>query len=107
MAIEEITIDELAARCDAGGVVLDVRNLDEYVEVRVPGVVLIPLPELQARHGEIPDVEVVNVICRSGARSARAVELLVANGIDAVNVIGGMLAWIDSGRPVDSGPPGS
>jgi rhodanese-related sulfurtransferase len=32
------------------------------------------------------------------------VEFLRAQGVDAVNVTGGSLAWRDAGHPVDSGP---
>ncbi|MBS1837109.1 MAG: rhodanese-like domain-containing protein [Actinobacteria bacterium] len=102
--MQEITVDELAVRRDAGAFVLDVRNPDEHMEARVPGVVLIPLPELDARWIELPADETVLVICRSGARSARAVEVLQGHGLSAINVTGGTLAWIASGRPVDDGP---
>ncbi len=104
MAVEEITVDQLAGLREAGAFVLDVRNPDEHEEARVPDVVLIPLPELEGRYTEIPDVDEVYVICRSGARSARAAEFLRANGLTAINVAGGTLAWIESGRGVDSGP---
>jgi rhodanese-related sulfurtransferase len=104
VAIEEITVDELAGLKDGGAFVLDVRNPDEYEEARVPGVVLIPLPELESRYVELPVVDTVYVICRSGARSARAAEFLQSRGTNAVNVAGGTLAWIDSGRAVDAGP---
>lgn len=106
MPIEEITVDQLAELREQGALVLDVRNPDEYEEARVPGVLLIPLPELAERHGEIPDADTVYVICRSGARSLRASELLATTGRTAVNVAGGTLAWIDSGRDVDTGPDG-
>ena len=47
------------------------------------------------------------VICRSGARSAQVVAYLLANGIDAVNVDGGPLAWARAGKPMtaDRGEP--
>jgi len=101
--IDEISVDELAS-LPPGTFVLDVRNPDEHAEMRVPGAVLIPLPELDSRVDELPRVESVYVICRSGARSAKAAELLGSKGISAVNVTGGTLAWIDSGRVVESGP---
>lgn len=104
MAIEEISVEQLEPILGSGAFVLDVRNPDEHIEARVPGVVLIPLPELEARYVEIPPSDVVYVICRSGARSMKAAELLTSRGIDAVNVAGGTLAWIDSGRAVESGP---
>lgn len=102
--IEEIDVDRLAAVLGDGAVVVDVRNPDEYEAARVPGVLLVPLPELTERYGEIPEADTVYVVCRSGARSLRACEFLASTGRRAVNVAGGTLAWIDSGRPVDSGP---
>jgi rhodanese-related sulfurtransferase len=103
MDVPEIDVDELAERREAGQVVLDVRNPDEYEEAHVPGVVLIPLGELVERVDEVPTDGPLPVICRSGARSMQAAEYLRAQGIDAVNVVGGTLAWIDAGFPVESG----
>jgi rhodanese-related sulfurtransferase len=70
----------------------------------VPGVQLIPLPELGERHGEIPDADTVYVICKVGGRSMKAAEFLTAQGRTAVNVAGGTNAWIESGRSIESGP---
>ena len=44
----------------------------------------------------------VYVICRSGGRSARATEWLNLNGFDAINVKGGMGAWLDAEKPIVS-----
>ena len=107
MPIREISVTELADVRDAGAVVVDVRNPAEHLEVRVPGVILIPLPEFPDRAGEIPVADTVYVICRSGARSLKACEYLASQGRDAVNVAGGTLAWIDSGGDVESGPDGA
>ena len=106
MPIEEIHVDVLAPLMQQGAVVVDVRNHDEFLEARVPGVQLIPLPEFELRHTEIPEADTVYVICRSGVRSRRACEFLVALGRPAVNVGGGTLAWIQSGHPVEVGPVG-
>ena len=103
MDVPEIDVDELAQRREAGQVVLDVRNPDEYEEAHVPGVVLIPLGELVERVDEVPTDGPVPVICRSGARSMQAAEYLRGQGIDAVNVVGGTLAWIDADFPVEAG----
>ncbi|HEY5887059.1 MAG TPA: rhodanese-like domain-containing protein, partial [Acidimicrobiales bacterium] len=91
-----------SAQRDAGAAVLDVRNPDEYDEAHVPDVILIPLGELVERVDEVPAGGTLPVICRSGARSLQAAEWLRGQGIDAVNVVGGTLAWIDAGLPVDS-----
>jgi len=103
MTVPEIDVEELARRREEGAALVDVRRLDEYVEAHVPGAVLIPLDELADRVGDVPDDGPVLVICRSGARSAAAVDFLRGEGFDAVNVAGGTQAWIDSGRPVATG----
>lgn len=102
MAVPEIDVAELALRHAAGVTVIDVRNPDEYVEGHVPGAVLIPLPELGARWTEVPEGNVL-VICRTGARSARAVEALNEAGRTTTNVAGGTMAWIAAGHPVATG----
>ena len=101
-AVPEIDIAELARRHAAGAPIIDVRNRDEYVEGHVPGAVLIPLGELGSRWQEVPDGEVL-VICKSGARSAKAVEALNGAGRTTINVAGGTTAWIDAGHPVVTG----
>lgn len=102
--IAEITVDELSALTDGGTtVVVDVRMPDEYAEGHVPGALLIPLPEIADRLGEIPAVEHVSVICRSGGRSLKACEYLVGAGMPAANVSGGTLAWLEAGYPVVTG----
>jgi rhodanese-related sulfurtransferase len=103
MPLPEITVAELATRLDGGAVLFDVRNPDEYDEAHVPGARLVPLPEVADRLDEFPTDTEVLVICRSGARSATASEFLRANGVDAVNVAGGTLAWIAEGRAVETG----
>lgn len=98
MSIEEIDVAALEAHLRSGGALLDVRNPDEFVEGHVPGAVLIPLPDLELRLGEIPDGEPLAVICRSGARSMVACEMIATVQRTAVNVAGGTLAWMASGR---------
>lgn len=101
--IPETDIDGLVAARARGGVVLDVRQPDEYEAGHVPGAVLIPLDELEARIDEVPDGDLY-VICRSGGRSRKALELLITRGRRGVNVAGGTLAWIEAGHPVVTGP---
>ncbi|MCC5950486.1 MAG: rhodanese-like domain-containing protein [Acidimicrobiia bacterium] len=97
-------VQTLAERRDEGAVLFDVRQPDEWEEVRAPGAVLVPLAEVPDRLGEFPTGERVHLICRSGARSMKAAEFLSANGVDAVNVAGGTMAWVAAGFPTDSGP---
>ena len=86
---------------------LDVREDDEWAAGHAPDARHIPLGQLGARTNEVPQDELIYVICRSGARSARAAQALAGAGWRAVNVAGGMQDWAAAGRPMtnDSGTP--
>jgi rhodanese-related sulfurtransferase len=101
--VPEIDIAEAARRREAGVPIIDVRQLAEYVEGHVPGAPLIELDTVPEHVDDFPAVGEVLIICRSGARSARAAEFLRAQGIDAINIAGGTLAWIEAGLPVVTG----
>lgn len=101
--VPDIDIHTLREKLDAGEPLFDVRQPDEYEEAHAPGARLVPLGDVPDRLDEFPTDRTVYVICRSGGRSAKAVEHLRANGVDAVNVAGGTLAWIEAGNAVDQG----
>ena len=99
--IKEIDVDELADLLDAGARLVDVREPHEYHDARVPGGVLVPLGSVPDSLDQFPADETTYVICRSGARSMRACEFVARHGREAVNVAGGIKAWVESGRAVD------
>ena len=104
MSVPEITVDELADRFARPGVRLfDVRQPHEYESGHVPSAVLVPLGDVPDRLDEFPTDGEVLVICRSGARSRTACEFLIEQGVPAVNVAGGTLSWVESGRDVTGG----
>jgi len=86
-------------------VLLDIREPHEHAEVHLEGDVLVPPVEVAERIDELaPDTSQRLILyCRSGARSARAANLLKEQfGYDNVaNVEGGILAWQEAGLPVD------
>lgn len=102
----EMTVQELQELLDDAReqpFLLDVRQPREY-DIANLGGDLIPLDELPQRVGELDghrDDRIV-VYCRSGSRSARAVQYLRAQGFDAVNLRGGILAW---SRDIDPSMP--
>jgi rhodanese-related sulfurtransferase len=98
MAITEITVDELDERLSAGARLIDVRQQYEFDEARVSGAVLVPLATVPDNVDAFRNDGPVYIICKTGARSAKACEFLAAHGVEAVNVAGGTLAWIRSGR---------
>lgn len=101
--MREISTDQLAAALETGGVVVDVREPDEYRSGHVPGALNIPMGHLSARMRELDRAQPVNVICASGNRSKAMTELLAASGFDAASVAGGTTAWARSGRTVEEG----
>lgn len=82
--------------------ILDVRDPYEWRAGRIEGAVHIPLQELPTRLDELGSGTTVAVICRSGNRSALAADWLRRQGVDAVNVHGGMIAWQIHGLPLVS-----
>ena len=107
----EIPTAEVSAVPDPlpdGLLVLDVREDEEWRAGHVAGSVHVPLMELGARYVELPESEQTLVVCRVGNRSAYAAAFLVQQGVDAVNLAGGLVAWESAGRPLvadDDSPP--
>ncbi len=104
MAVPEISVRDLNERREQGNApfVLDVRQPEEYEAANIGGA-LIPLGDLPDRIGELEphrNDDMIVVHCRSGARSARAVEYLQQQGYtNAVNLHGGIHAWSDEVDP--------
>lgn len=101
--VPEITVRDLKDRLDRGErpFILDVRRDDEYAIANLGGH-LIPLDELPERLEELAPYrdQPIVVHCRTGGRSARAVELLRQHGFEgAVNLKGGTHAWSDEIDP--------
>ena len=83
-------------------VVLDVRTPQEFAEGHVPGAINVPHDVLASRLGEVPKDKDIVVYCRSGRRTALAMDVLAAHGYQRVSHLeGDMQAWLASGRPVD------
>lgn len=82
--------------------VLDVREQFEWVAGHIDSATHIPTNDVPVRLDELPDGDPLYVICRTGGRSAMVAAWLNGNGFDAVNVGGGMDAWMDAGRPMVS-----
>lgn len=105
----EVSPEEGHRRFEAGALLLDVREADEWEAGHADGATWLPMTELGQREGEIPTDREIVVICRSGARSARVTAALRASGRDAVNLGGGSMAWVAAGLSFvrDEGLPGS
>jgi rhodanese-related sulfurtransferase len=103
----DVTEAERRLREDPDGPLLvDVREANEFEEVRAPGAVLVPMSSFAARAAELPSDRPLMVVCHLGGRSAAAAGFLIRSGrTDVVNVGGGMDAWERAGLPVRHGTP--
>ena len=98
----EIDVVDLKQRLDRGDpiFVLDVREPHEYQICSLPDTVLIPLGDLPKRVNELNSADDIVVHCKSGMRSAKAVDFLKKAGFRKVkNLKGGILAWSDRVDP--------
>ena len=96
--VEELTANEIKTILDkdkAGQYLLvDVRQPEEYETGHIPGSVLIPLGELEARQAELDRSKKIITYCRSGHRSMAAAIALCELGFKGVHHLeGGILAW--------------
>ena len=100
--IPEITPAEVKKKMDVHEpfVLIDVREPHEYQICRIPGSKLIPLGEVPKRMNELNSADEIVVHCKSGMRSAKAVDLLMKSGFRKIhNLKGGILAWSDQVDP--------
>lgn len=99
--IQEMTVTELKQLMDSGAddfLLVDVRNPHEYEIAKIPGSVLVPLPEIERGEGVEKVKQALNghkliAHCKMGGRSAKALGILKAAGIEGINVKGGITAW--------------
>ncbi|KIL49245.1 rhodanese-like domain-containing protein [Jeotgalibacillus soli] len=73
--------------------IIDVREVDEVKEGKIPGAVHIPLGLLEFRMHELDKSTEYTMVCRSGGRSGMASKLLESHGYKVINMTGGMMAW--------------
>ncbi len=95
---DDISVEQLKKMRDAKEdfILVDVRNPDEFEICTIEGSVKLPLPDLPQRYRELPKDKLIVVHCKSGGRSARAVNFLKQQGYTKVkNVAGGINAWAE------------
>lgn len=94
--IEKIDAGTAIRLLDAGkAVAVDVREPDEYAVGHIPGAKLLPLGEVNSRAAEVlPEKKATWLVyCRTGRRSAEAVQKLDALGYSNLYDLGGILSW--------------
>ncbi len=82
---------------------LDVRTGAEYVSARIAGATLLPLDHLSARLQHLDANKRFLVYSRTGNRSAIACRMLIAAGLEAVSLRGGIVEWMAHGFKISVG----
>lgn len=111
-----ITVDEALGHLATGGVLVDVRTLEEYVAGHAPGARLVDVAELrQDAFGAVfgddplaqlePEAKLVVLICDTGLRSGHLVPVVREQGLRCEFIGGGLHAWRDAGQMLLPGPP--
>ncbi|KAA3610217.1 MAG: rhodanese-like domain-containing protein [Calditrichaeota bacterium] len=105
--IKNINADQAKEEFDNGTEFVDVREYNEFLQVRIPGSKLIPMSEMNARFQEFPKENPVVVYCRSGSRSASLLFQLYSMGYEnLLNLRDGIIEWHQKQYPMESGQPG-
>lgn len=101
--VPEITIDEVDSLLAEGALLIDVRELAEWNAGRIPHSELRPMSTINEWWQQLPRNRTIVVACRTGQRSARVVEALIAQAgfEDVHNLTGGVVAWSLAGRPIE------
>ena len=100
MELEHITAAEAIALAEGDAVLLDVREQNEWDAGHAPQATLLPLSTMQAGPVDLDEDKTYLVICHSGARSLTVATALSQAGYNAINVLGGMMAWEQAGGDV-------
>ena len=100
--VPEITVEDLKTARERGEnlVLVDVREPHETAISDLPGSIKIPLGSLPQNLAKIQPSDDLVVYCRSGGRSAQAVQFLIGKGYTkARNLVGGINHWVEAIDP--------
>ncbi|PLT32448.1 rhodanese-like domain-containing protein [Bacillus sp. V5-8f] len=93
--MKQITAKEVEELINEGKTlnIIDVREVDEVAQGKIPNAIHIPLGLLEFKLQDLDKPKEYIMVCRSGGRSGRATQFLEGQGFKVINMTGGMLAW--------------
>lgn len=107
IVVPELTPAQLTAALasDAPPLLLDVREMYEWRQVRMPAAYHIPMNDIPTRLAEVPQAQPLVVFCAHGSRSYSVAAWLIEQGYTASNLEGGITLWAARGGDVAQGEP--
>jgi len=98
--LEQVSAAEAISLSAGDSILVDVREDYEWDAGHAPQAINVPMSRLDERMSDLPPDLTLLIICLSGHRSVGVTARLERAGYSAVNVEGGMLAWVDAGGPI-------
>ena len=99
---EDIGPEQAAELAGRGEIrLVDVRENYEWDEGRIAGARHVEMDQLSAEAGSLTGDPPVVFYCRTGARSGVAAQAFRASGLEAHNMAGGLVAWVERGLPLE------
>jgi rhodanese-related sulfurtransferase len=99
-----LSLEEAYKEYQADAYFLDIRSEEEWEAYHIPNTNLIPLNVLPQHLEEIPQDEIVIIVCRSGNRSQQGRDYLIESGYTNVfSMAGGLESWMEMGFPIKEG----
>jgi rhodanese-related sulfurtransferase len=94
---------EAAELMDAGALMVDVREADEFAQARIPGSINVALSGFEAAELPVADGQPVVFFCRSGNRTTVHAARLAARSANAGTYVlgGGIIEWAQAGLPIE------
>ena len=104
--IPEVDPHEAAAKVEAGALLIDVREANEYQYAHIPNGQLKPMSTINDWYADLPKDQTIVFYCRTGRRSDQVVRALIeqAGFTDVWNLIGGIVKWTEEDLPVETPP---
>ena len=105
--VPTVDAEDAADRIERGALLVDVRERAEWDEARIPGAVHRPIGHINEWWQELPSDRDIVFQCHTGGRSAQVVLALSSEAgmVNVWNLAGGIVAWANSGKPVDYDRP--
>lgn len=94
MRFHNINIRHIMAEAlNHGGIIVDVREREEFVEGHIPMAINLPLEEMRHNAISLPKGKVLLLYCETGGRSTLAASILANKGYRVINTVGGLKGY--------------
>ncbi len=80
----------LSEALNYGGIIVDVRNPDDFAKSHVPLAINLPLSEIQKGNYKLPKTKMILLYCENGGASTMAARILSEQGYKIINAVGGL-----------------